>query len=142
MKTALISLSACAAILACAPMPTLDNYRPAVDPAKTNMAQFDADLADCVALAKKVQDDYQAAREQELAVNVLSGIVAGAIVGNAFGDGSHRDVAAGMAAGAVGGAASTDYTSDLIKFGPQRVVDRCMEGRGYNVLSDPGRGGG
>lgn len=121
-------------------MPTLESYRPAVDPAKTDMAKFDADLAECVAIAKQVQDDYQEARSQELAVNILSGMVAGAIVGNAFGDGSHRDVAAGIAAGAAGGAASGDYTYDLIHFGPQRVVDRCMEGRGYNVLSDPGRG--
>ena len=49
-------------------------------------------------------------------------------------------LAYGAASGMAAGAANNDYTQDLVKFGPRRIVDRCMADRGHTILNDIGRG--
>lgn len=137
MKRILVFLCALAA---CAPVPTLQDYRPTVDPGRTNMKKFEADLGECRTIAEQLQADYEKRQADDMALNILSGIVAGAIVGNVYGSHANNDAARGAAIGAVAGAASSDYTDDLVKYGPQRVIDRCLAGRGYTILNDLGRG--
>ena len=77
------------------------------------------------------------------AQNMLVGLIAGALVGAAVGSGSdyQGDLAAyGAVSGMAAGAESNDYTYDLVKFGPRRIVDRCVADRGHKVLSDIGKG--
>lgn len=139
----LISLTCLIATLAACEAPEqLTDYRPVVDPGRTNAAKFERDLVACRNIAIKVEADYKKKQQNEM----VAGLIAGAIVGAATGAiAGHRTayksdyILAGTAIGAAGGAGSGDHTYDLVKFGPRRVVDRCMTERGYAVLNDPGR---
>lgn len=78
-----------------------------------------------------------------MAANIMAGLIVGAITGAVVGSGSgyQGELAAyGAASGMAAGAAATDYTHDLVTFGPRRIVDRCMTERGHVVLNNPGRG--
>ena len=48
-------------------------------------------------------------------------------------------MAYGAVTGMASGAANNDYSHDLVKYGPRRVIDRCMADRGHRILSDLGR---
>ena len=103
----------------CAPAP----YRPIVDYG-TPKNDYDADVQDCQGVASAVQPANTAA------AGAVAGAVLGALLGAAVGLKGHY-VANVAAFGAVDGAAhglaygSVEWT---------RVVNRCMVGRGYNVV--------
>ena len=129
--------------VACDPVAPLTEYTPIVDPGKVSAARFQKDLVECRNLALQVEAEYKAKQEKEATQNLLAGMLVGALVGAAVGNNSgyqHDYITAGALAGASGAVGSGDYTYDLVTFGPRRVVDRCMTGRGYNILSDIGRG--
>lgn len=132
-----VSLLAVFLVAACVTEPLAD-YRPVVDPARSNSAKFEKDLVACRNLALKVEADYKKRQGDEMMTNMVVGALLGAAVGAAVGN---SDTAAyGAAAGAAGGAAAGDYDQDLVKFGPRRIVDRCMADRGHSILNDIGRG--
>jgi uncharacterized protein YcfJ len=139
MKLKMLAV-ALVALSACTPPPTLDDYRPVVDPAKTNSKKFEADLTACRGIAKSAEADYTQRAQQEAQNQMVAGLLIGAIAGAAVG-GNGQSTAAGAAyGGAVGAAAEGDYTHDLVTYGPRRIVDRCMTERGHVILSDIGRG--
>lgn len=129
--------------MGCEPMQPLSEYTPVVDPGRVSQAKFQRDLVECRNVALRVEADYKKRQQEELGRNLAVGILAGAVLGAAVGSGTN-DVgsyaAAGATYGAAAGAASGDYSYDLVKFGPRRVVDRCMANRGYAILNDIGRG--
>ena len=142
MRKLIISLPLLLAV-ACEPVAPLTEYTPVVDPGKINAERFQSDLVECRKLAVQVETEYRAKQEKEMAQNLLAGILLGALVGAAAGNNSGYQndyIRAGAIAGATGAVASGDYTYDLVTYGPRRIVDRCMAGRGYNVLSDIGKG--
>ncbi len=104
----------------CAPAP----YRPIVDYG-TPKNDYDADLQDCQGVASAVQPANTAA------AGAVAGAIFGALLGAAVGL-KGQYVANVAAVGAVNGAAqglaygSVEWT---------RVVNRCMVGRGYNILN-------
>ncbi|MFC3086766.1 glycine zipper family protein [Tabrizicola soli] len=131
------------ALTGCAEIEPLTDYRPVVDPSRTNQARFERDLEACRAIAVQVEADYRQRQEEQMAANIMAGLIVGAITGAVVGSGSgyQGELAAyGAASGMAAGAAATDYTHDLVTFGPRRIVDRCMTERGHVVLNDPGRG--
>lgn len=137
MRGIVLPLVCAFALAGCVPEPLAD-YRPVVDPARTSPAKYEKDRQECVAIAQQVQADYQKKANEQLVAGLVFGAIMGAAIGSAVG-GNAESTRYGAAAGALGGAASTEYTNDLVKYGPRRVVDRCMEGRGHNILADPGR---
>jgi hypothetical protein len=140
MKKILPLVISLLALEACVPMPTLAEYRPVVDPAKDGGKKYESDLQACLAIATKVQEDYKARAAREQQNNMVAGLLLGAVAGAAIG-GNGRSAAAGAAYGtAAGVAADGDYGHDLVTYGPQRVVDRCMTERGHVILNDVGRG--
>ena len=142
MRKLLLCLPLLTAV-ACDPVAPLTEYTPVVDPGRVSEARFQADLVACRNLALQVEAEYKAKQEKEMTQNLVAGILVGALVGAAAGNNSGYQsdyVRAGALAGASSAVASGDYTYDLVTFGPRRVVDRCMSGRGYNILSDIGRG--
>ena len=114
------ALLAFSMLAGCAPAP----YRPIVDYG-TPKHDYDADLQDCQGVASAVQPANTAA------AGAVAGAIFGALLGAAVGL-KGQYVANVAAVGAVNGAAnglvygSVEWT---------RVVNRCMVGRGYNVLS-------
>lgn len=126
---------AVASLAACATPETLAEYRPVADAAGP---AYDRDLAECRAIATAAEADYRKRQSDEMAANIIGGLLVGALVGQAIG-GTGDWTAYGAAHGAAAGVASTD--TELAHGGPRRVIDRCLAGRGHRVLSDLGRGG-
>ena len=124
----------------CTSTDTLALYQPVTDPKFTDPTKFQSDVTECREIAFKLQKEYQKRRTDETLaaiVNIASGAVVGGAIGNAIG-GTGSWTTAGAATGAA--VSGIDHTHDLVKYGPRRVVDRCMSNRGHKILSDPGKG--
>ena len=131
----------------------LVNYAPVIDVKGQgyDVATYYNDLEECRVLGMRVQMTYEEQRRREQEAQTQAAIV-GAIVGAAVGHGlaQHNDGHAGrgatagaLAGGAIGaGTSPVDYSHTMAKFGPTAVVDRCMNDRGYKILSAEGYGGG
>ena len=131
------------AVVGCVPVEPLSEYRPVVDPARTNKVRFERDLEACRVVALQVEADYKKRQQEQMGANIMAGLLVGAIAGAVVGSGSNYQgemAAYGAATGMAAGAATNDYTQDLVKFGPRRIVDRCMNDRGHKILNDIGRG--
>ena len=94
---------------------------PIVDTKGVNMALYEKDLAECTELAEQVDSGQQVAKSA--AVGAAVGAAIGAIFGNA-GDGA----ATGAVDGGTSGGLNADHEKD-------RVLKRCLVGRGYRVLN-------
>jgi len=145
-KTRLVVASLCCLVAAgCQDVAPLAEYRPIVDPGRVDVASYETDLSECRNLALNVESEYRQRRQQELGQNLAAGIVAGAITGAIVGNntyGGHHQpnfITYGALAGAAAGVEAGDYTSDFVRYGPRRVVDRCMNNRGHELLNDIGR---
>lgn len=94
-----------------------------IDEQRSNMANYDQDLAQCQAYAEQVPVGEKAAR----------GAGSGAAVGGAIGAVSNRhDAGEGAAIGAISGGAAGVNQGQREKV---HVVKRCLRGRGYVVLN-------
>ena len=116
------------ALAACGYQPSLSDYRPVVDSYNTDMAAHKTDGGQCVAVAMQAQaeNDRQQALKPES--NMTIGLIVGAIAG----------AAVARTLGALeGGLAETDYDPVTSL---REIVDRCMKNRGYEILSDLGKG--
>ncbi|MDG1736797.1 MAG: glycine zipper family protein [Paracoccaceae bacterium] len=121
----------------------LADYTPVVDPSKTNMGSFKDDLVQCRGIAVQAKAAYDEQASKEAMTNLVAGAVSGAIAGAIVGSGSSYQndwVAYGAASGAASGASASAQYAELARFGPNRIVDRCMTNRGYALLSDLGTG--
>lgn len=101
------------------------NYTPMIDTKNANMANYHQDLSECQAYA---------ARQMGAGDGAVAGAVIGALLALAVAavTGNSRlggELAAfGAVQGGVEGAVSTNGSQ-------QAVVSRCLQGRGYSVLS-------
>ena len=121
----LITLSL--ALAACGCQPSLGDCRPVVDSYNTDMAAYEADRGQCVAVAMQAQAEYERQQRLKRESNMTIGLIVGAIAG----------AAVGVTLGALeGGPGETDY--DPVT-SPRKIVDRCMKNRGYEILSDLGK---
>ncbi len=94
-----------------------------IDESRSNMANYDRDLAQCESYAEQVPVGEKAAR----------GAGSGAVVGGAIGGVSDRhDTGEGAAIGAITGGAAGINRGQQEKV---QVVKRCLRGRGYAVLN-------
>ena len=128
-------------VAACGYQPSLGDYLPVVDSYNTDMAVYEADRGQCVAVAMQAHAEYErqqrAKRESNLTVGLIVGAIAGAAVGSVTGDAGDGAVVGATLGGLEGGLAETDY--DPVT-SPRKIVDRCMKNRGYDILSDMGKG--
>ncbi len=92
-----------------------------VDTKNVDMSTYQTDLAECEALAEEVPVAERAATGGAV------GAVVGGAIGAIFGDGG-QGAGAGAVSGTVDGANSGLSEAD-------RVLKRCMQGRGYKVLN-------
>ena len=134
----------------------IHTYAPVIDVKGQgyDLATYYQDLNECRDLGFKMQAIYEEQRNKELeqaATATVLGLALGAITGQVVGnnnDGVHSGRAVttgaiyGAAIGAGIGSDAVDYDRAFTKFGPTGVVDRCMKGRGYELLSAEGYGGG
>lgn len=130
-------------LIGCQTIDPLEEYRPVTDPKFTDSSKFQSDVTECREIAIELHEEYKKRQTNELITNVLIGAVTGAATGAIIGSGTSNQnawIAGGTAAGAAAGASNLDYHHDLVKYGPRRVVDRCMANRGHLILNDPGKG--
>lgn len=127
----MLILSACAEPLA--------EYRPAFDPAQIDQPRYESDLRECLSVAQQEKAKYDRRLNQQTWANLFVGALIGVAVGAAYGNdgvGIGDGAAIGAGAGALTGGGDA---AELAQYGPRRLVDRCMIGRGHRVLNDAGR---
>ena len=138
VAAAVVALSTLAA---CGYQPSLSDYRPVVDSYTTNMVSYEADRGQCVSVALQAQAEYErqqkAERQSNITICLVIGAIAGAAVGSVTGDAGDGAVVGATMGALEGGLAETDY--DPVT-SPRKIVDRCMKNRGYDILSDMGKG--
>lgn len=119
------SLLLCALLLAsCASVEDLTGNNPIIDTQGVNLAKYDTDLAQCEAYADEV------AIAQKAGAGAVSGAVVGGVFGAIVGNSSTAKKGAGI--GAVGGGARGVGQGIRER---ERVIKRCLIGRGYRVLN-------
>ncbi|MCI5106148.1 MAG: glycine zipper domain-containing protein [Pseudomonadales bacterium] len=97
---------------------------PIIDPRGVNMTQYQRDLAACRAIAGQVEVG------QDTAAGAVAGAVAGAAIGAIVGDSDTAQGGAGVGAVLGGSRAAMRSLREQ-----ERVVRRCLNGRGYRVLN-------
>ena len=117
------------AIVAAASMATAScasSYRPVIDMKGVDEAKFETDIAEC---RDQAQAEHPADEMVGGAVVLgLLGAVLGAVAGAPFNAGTGAAIGGAAGAGAIaGGVASNSKQS--------RIVDSCLRGRGYAVLT-------
>ena len=124
LVTATASVAALSMLAAYGTRPLLVDYRPVVDSYNTNMATYEGDRTQCVNVAMQVQAEYDHREKEQRQSNMTVGFIIGAIVGVTLGT-------------LEGGLAETDYDPMT---SPRKIVDRCMQNRGYEILNNEGKG--
>ena len=76
-------------------------------------------------------------RESKMTNGLIVGVIAGAVAGSVSGNEGYGAVVGGTLGALEGGLAETDY--DSVK-SPRKIVDRCKKNRGYETLSELGKG--
>ena len=122
--TRLALATAAVTLAACGYQPSLSDYRPVVDSHTTDMSAYEADRGQCVGIALQAQAEYARQQKARRDSNLTIGLIVGAVAGGTLG-------------ALEGGLAETDY--DPVT-SPRKIVDRCMKNRGYEILSDLGKG--
>jgi outer membrane lipoprotein SlyB len=122
-KTLFVALIALL-ISSCGSVEDLTGNNPIIDSQGVNLAQYNADLQQC--------ENY--ADEVAIAQKAGSGAVTGAVVGGVFGAviGNSDTAKKGAGIGAVGGGARGIGEGIRER---ERVIKRCLIGRGYRVLN-------
>lgn len=125
-------LSGCASQIARDP-----NTRPTlVDPARTNMTDYDRDYGECVVLAN--QTDAGRSAGAGAATGAVAGVIVGALIGAAVGY-AFNDTAAGARYGAALGGVDGGVGGAAGAYGAARVdqetaLRNCLRGRGYSLI--------
>ncbi|MFT5844092.1 MAG: outer membrane lipoprotein SlyB [Pseudohongiellaceae bacterium] len=110
--------------ISCSSVEDLTGNNPIIDTQGVNLARYETDLLQCQSYADEVA----------IAQKAGSGAVTGAVVGGVFGAvvGNSDTAKKGAGIGAVGGGARG--VGDGLRE-RERVVKRCLIGRGYRVLN-------
>lgn len=111
-------------LVSCSSIEDLTGNNPIIDTQRVNLAHYEADLQQC--------QNY--ANEVAIAQKATSGAVTGAVVGGVFGAvvGNSGTAKKGAGIGAVGGGARGVGEGVRER---ERVIKRCLIGRGYRVLN-------
>ena len=111
-------------VTACGSIEDITGNNPIIDSQGVVLAQYDADLAQCEVYADEVA----------IAQKAGAGAVSGAVVGGVFGAvvGNSTTARKGAGIGAVGGGARGVGEGIRER---ERVIKRCLIGRGYRVLN-------
>ncbi len=80
-KAAAAGLTIAIAVSGCTELEPLAEYRPIVDPGRTDQVRFESDLEACRAVAIQVEADYQKRQQEQLGANLMAGLVVGALTG-------------------------------------------------------------
>lgn len=115
----LLSLAACA---------TPQTYQPIVDTKGVDPYRYNQDLAECRQFGEQVDPATDTAKSALVggAIGAALGAATGAVLGS-----PGTGAAAGAAIGGIGGGAGRGLSSVERQ---KQIIDRCLRGRGYNVL--------
>jgi hypothetical protein len=129
MTRKLLAVGLAFGIAACAQGGGLAPPTPIIDTQDVDAAQYQQDLAQCQQYAQQVSVGEDTAKGTF--GGALLGAAMGAAIGAATGN-AGQGAAVGAAAGGIGGGAGAASKSVQER---KQIVSRCMQGRGYNVLS-------
>lgn len=124
MQNRLTALLCTLLIAACSSIEDSTGNNPIIDSQGVNLAHYEADLAECGAYADKVSI------AQKASAGAVSGAAAGAVLGAIVGNSDTAKKGAGI--GAAGGIVRGVDAGIRER---ERVIKRCLIGRGYRVLN-------
>jgi len=130
MQTKTLAIALAFGVVACAQGGSMSSPpTPIIDTQGVDAAQYQQDLTECQQFAgqKSVGEDTAKGAIGGALLGAALGAAIGAATGNA-GQGAAVGAAAGGIGGGAGGAGKTMQEK-------KQIVSRCMQGRGYNVLS-------
>ena len=129
MRSGVMVLGLSLVIAACAQGGGMAPPTPIIDTQGVDAAQYQQDLTQCQQYAQQVSVGEDAAKGAfgGALLGAAMGAAVGAVTGNAG-----RGAAIGAAAGGIGGGAGLAGKAFKER---KKIVSRCMQGRGYNVLS-------
>ena len=119
-----IAALAVVSLTSCRSVEELTGNTPIIDTQGVNMARYEADLADCREYADQVQVARQAG------VGAVAGAAVGGVFGAVIGDSDTAQRGAGVGAVAGGARGVGRGLNER-----ERVIRRCLIGRGYRVLN-------
>ena len=97
------------------------------------MATYEGDRTQCVNVAAQVQAEHdrreKEQRQSNMTVGYIIGAIADAAVGSATGEDGDGAIVGATLGTLEGGLAETDYDPMTC---PRKIVDRCMQNRGYD----------
>lgn len=111
-------------LASCGSLEDLSGNNPIIDTQGVNIASYNADLAQCEDYADEV------ALAQKAGAGAVSGAVVGGVVGAVVGNSSTTQRGAGIGAVAGGARGVGEGIRER-----ERVIKRCLIGRGYRVLN-------
>ena len=111
-------------LTACSSIEDVTGNTPIIDTQGVNLSRYEGDLSACQAYADEVQI------VQKAAAGSVSGAVIGGLLGAVWGNSNTAQRGAGV--GAVGGGAKGVVRGVRER---DRVIKRCLMGRGYRVLN-------
>ena len=129
----------------------ISEYSPIVDVRnEQEQRKFNSDIVACRRIGEQTQEAYKKKADAErgaMIASTLLGAALGAATGSIIGDHTayqgyytRTGAVAGAAAGVSASASQSDYIGIMERLGAQGVVDRCMHGRGWNILNREGLG--
>jgi hypothetical protein len=124
MQNHLTALLCTVVITACSSIEDSIGNSPIIDSQGVNIDYYEADLTQCEAYADQV------AIAQKAGAGAVSGAVVGGVIGAIVGNSDTAKKGAGI--GAVGGGARGVGEGIRER---ERVIKRCLSGRGYRVLN-------
>ncbi|HIF11070.1 MAG TPA: hypothetical protein EYQ81_15375 [Sneathiellales bacterium] len=129
MPIRLLAIALAFSVSACAQGGITTAPTPIIDTKGVDSVQYQQDLSEC----------QQYAQQSSIGENTAKGAFGGALLGAAMGaaigaatGNAGQGAAIGAAAGGIGGGAGGAGKAIQDK---KQIVSRCMQGRGYNVLS-------
>lgn len=123
IKKYFLCLSALMFFVSCA------GYRPIIDDKNINMSQYKIDLAECQALAERINPAINTATHTAIGAGI--GALFGAVLGAAVGIDAGNAAAFGATAGGLTGGTEGAINAATSQ---KDVIKRCLSGRGYKVL--------
>ena len=84
----------------------------------------------------QAEADSKQQRDAQLGRNILAGAVIDTVIGSAAGIGTVNRSDNAKKGAVFGGLAGTADSTENIKLGPRRIMDRCIANRGYDLLNN------
>ena len=87
-------------------------------------------------IATQAEAALKQQHDEQLGRNILAGAVISTVIGSAAGFGTANSSDNALKGAVFGALAGTTDSTEHIKLGPRRIMDRCIANRGYDLSNN------